>query len=149
MTEAALIAELRNAAERQRVSADAMRYLADAARRAQHLVFRELERRDATDLPTYEVGAAIFSPEIEQVDPIAYLHLIAKHRGSWVSVDLGRPGPRRLEMVRKRLKNAIRALGEVAPALADELMHFKAQCRSGKVLVRLPWRADSPQLDVS
>ena len=156
MTEAAVIAELRDAAERQRVSAEAMRYLADAARRAQRLVFRELARRAATDLPMYEVGyaedPARFSPHLEQLDAVAHLHLIVRHRGSWVPVRLGREGyARRGEIAMRELGKAIAALGTAAPALADELRRIERRRRragDSVPMMRLPWRTDSPSIQV-
>jgi len=163
MTEAADLAEIAFALREGRegraaaVSDSAMLWLANAEHRRHDLVFREVKQLGsaAVDLPVYSVGYAdapeFFSPSsTKQLEPVVYLHLLAKRRGAWVPVDLGRPGqPRRAEMVKRRLACVVDALAAVAPALADELRYnIEAQYRNGKVLMRLSWRANSPRLEV-
>lgn len=151
-SEAAIIAEIHAAAERQGVSKDAIDWLDEAARRAQRLVFREI-RQVAAVIPQYEVGyfhrPVIFIPSTKALDALGYLHLLVKARGRWVSVELGRQGySRRTEMVRKRLQNAAKALSEIAPTLAEELGRIKIRSRSTGVFACLPGRSNSPTIEV-
>jgi len=153
VTEAGIIAKLRDMAEEQVMSKDVMRWLSDAARRTQRLVFRAIKHSFAAEIPVYAIGPAdapaMFTPSLQQLEPAAYLHLVAKSRG-WVSVDLGSAGhPRRLDMARHRLNNTIAVIGDVAPALADELRRIEGRCQGGKVFFKLPERADSPHIEVA
>lgn len=136
---------------RPRVSLTAMAWLAQHQRRAQRLVFRRHGRIE------YQVGheaaPVVFTPSAHQLELLEHLYILTAHRGQWCAVELGESGdPRRAEKARLQIMRAVRAVGVVAPALADELDGLtcqEAKPLGGTPLMRIPYRIDSPFISTS
>ena len=156
MGSAALLDEIVCAC-RDRVSDEAMRFLADTRQRARHLVFRVA--RDAAGStyppgsPSYEVGlhgmSVPFTPTTKQIEPVRSLHILAKRRGAFIALDYGKPGRRRAHNARRRLMHAVEAIAAVAPELADELRRIEVTGPDAgrELLARLPYDKGSPRLE--
>jgi hypothetical protein len=104
---------------------------------------------DPSAPPAYQVdledAPRLFIPITIQLEPVAYLHLAAKNPDRMLPIALGSK-PRRAEMVRKRIKNAVRAIERAAPVLADALSRVEVRTWDGQVYIRLPWHAGAPAI---
>jgi len=114
------------------------------------MIFREIKQTDPSAPPVFQVGAdenslRLFTPRSTQLEPVAYLIAVTKNPDRLLPIALG-AGPRRAEMIRRRIKNAVAAIREVAPAVAEELSRVEVRTWDGKPYIRLPWRAGAPAI---